>query len=143
MTFTGTQFGANIKSLGSYLGTLENVTLENFVLHDVQKAINIDLDGQTELRAGQGRRVGAISVRNAVFRNFRGTASIAGTFTCPGGEGGSNPGCSGITLEDVSINGTSSAFSCQGPWPGRLGVFGGVLISQRRQRCGRWNVGGQ
>ena len=67
MTFTGTKFGANIKSLGSCLGTLENVTFENVVLHDVQKAINIDLDGQ-ELRAGQGRRVGAISVRNVAFR---------------------------------------------------------------------------
>ena len=46
MTFTGTKFGANIKSLGSYLGTLQNVSFENIVLHDVGKAINIDLVGQ-------------------------------------------------------------------------------------------------
>ena len=108
MQFTGTKFGANIKSLTSYLGTLENVVFENFALHDVGKAINIDLKGQqfddVDARHGQ-----TIRVNNVTFRNFTGDAKIAGTFTCPGSRT-----CSGILLEDIDITGTQKNFSCSG-----------------------------
>ena len=97
MEFVGTKFGANIKSLGSYLGTMENILFENVVLHDVEKAINIDLNGQDD-----DARVQTIRVKNVTFRNFTGDAKIAGTFTCPGPAGT----CSGILLEDINITGT-------------------------------------
>eukprot|EP01047_Picozoa_sp_COSAG01_P001850 COSAG01_NODE_45_length_32100_cov_28.037218_27_plen_1119_part_00 len=108
MTFTGTRFGANIKSLASYLGTLHDVVFENFVLHDVAKAINIDLKGQNQRH--DDARAQTIRVRNVTFRNFTGDAKIAGTFTCPG-----TPGtCSGILLEDINITGTQTGFTCIG-----------------------------
>eukprot|EP00729_Bicosta_minor_P001425 gene1425-15847_t len=117
MTFTGTKFAANIKSLGSYLGTLQNVSFENFVLHDVGKAINIDLDGQSQgagsqrgTGTGTGRDVGTILVRNVTFRNFTGSAAVAGTFDCPG----SGEQCAGIVLADIDITGTTQGFTCEG-----------------------------
>lgn len=110
MTFNGTRFGANIKSLASYLGTLHDVVFENFVLHDVAKAINIDLNGQTNKQ----HDAQTILVRNVTFRNFTGDANIAGTFTCPGDET-----CSGILLEDINITGTQTGFTCSGSVAGR------------------------
>tara|TARA_B110000208_G_scaffold15997_1_gene19191 strand:- start:195 stop:659 length:465 start_codon:yes stop_codon:yes gene_type:complete len=113
MEFVGTKFGANIKSLGSYLGTMENILFENVVLHDVEKAINIDLNGQDD-----DARVQTIRVKNVTFRNFTGDAKIAGTFTCPGPAGT----CSGILLEDINITGTqkpNGGFMCTGGVAGR------------------------
>lgn len=115
MTFTSTRFGANIKSLASYLGTLHDVVFENFVLHDVAKAINIDLKGQTDNEYDDAdARTQTIRVHNVTFRNFTGDAKIAGTLTCPG-----NGTCSGILLQDINITGTQTGFICSGSVAGR------------------------
>jgi hypothetical protein len=120
MTFTGTRFGANIKSLASYLGTLHDIVFENFVLHEVAKAINIDLIGQdTDARAQ------TIRVHNVTFRNFTGDANIAGTFTCPG-----SGACSGILLEDINITGTETGFICSGG-----GVAGHAIRTSPPANC--------
>ena len=126
MTFTGTRFGANIKSLASYLGTLHDVVFENFVLHDVAKAINIDLKGQnTNKRHGDtDTRAQTIRVRNVTFRNFTGDARVAGTFTCPG-----SGTCSGILLEDIDITGTQEGFVCSG------GVAGHAIRTSPPAKC--------
>ena len=59
---------------------------------------------------GKGRGVGTILVRNVTFRNFTGSAAVAGTFDCPG----SGEQCAGIVLEDIAITGTKQGFTCAG-----------------------------
>jgi len=103
MTFVGTAFAANIKSLSSYNGVVENIVFENFVFKNVRKAININLYGQT-----LQDMVGSVRVRNIIFRNFRGTAEVPGTFYCKEPQQ-----CEGIRMEDVRLN-TTGKYSCKG-----------------------------
>jgi hypothetical protein len=111
--------------MAAYLGTLHDVIFENFVLHNVAKAINIDLKGQSNKRHHDATtRAQTIRVRNVTFRNFTGDAKIAGTFTCPG-----SGTCSGILLEDINITGTQTGFICSG------GVAGHAIRTSPPAKC--------
>ena len=46
-TFVRSQMAVAIKSLGSFVGTVSNVTYRNFVLHDVEMATMLNVFGQS------------------------------------------------------------------------------------------------
>ena len=108
MKFSQTKFAANIKSLPSYLDSVEGIVFENFVLDRVAKAININTAGQG---AATGRRSGwgSIGVAGITFRNFTGTAQTAGTIECAHGSH-----CTGIVVENVVLKGTDAGWVCVG-----------------------------
>ena len=109
MTFSRTAYVANIKSLPSYEGTVEGVVFEDFVLDRVGKAINVNPYGQKERKKYTAARgLQGIHVGNVSFRNIRGSAAVAGTFSCDKGQ------CVGIELKDVQLTGTVTNYSCNG-----------------------------
>merc|ERR1711964_268936 len=93
------------------MGTVEDIVFEDFILDRVGKAINVNPYGQgvaADLGVG-AIGVGAIRVANITFRNFRGTAKVPGTFSCDDHEQ-----CTGFTMENVNITGTTAGYSCKG-----------------------------
>ena len=111
MTFSQTKFAANIKSLASYRGTVENILFENFQLDRVAKGINIDTSGQSALTGhstGRDSRWSAIAVVNVTFRNFTGTVQTAGTLDCEHGAK-----CARIALENIKLD-AATGWSCKG-----------------------------
>ena len=121
MTFSHTKFAANIKSLGSYRGSVSDVVFENFVLDSVDKAINVNLYGQSATAARRttpgvhASKLAAIMVANVTFRNFRGTAKTAGTFECD-----ANAPCTGIVMDHVHLTGTDAGYVCKGSVTGTV-----------------------
>ncbi len=137
MTFINTSFAANIKSLPSYSGTIEQVLFEDIILLNVRKAINIDLDGQSfgidgkngndpkqqlgvpstnEANRDNFKQFRVIRVRNITFRNFSGSAETAGQFKCEvdDAEDSQDTQCLDIKMENVKISGAHTGYRCEG-----------------------------
>ena len=89
-----------IKSLQSFVGTVSNVTYRNFVLHDVNQAIMMNVYGQ-----GLSDSPRVSSFHDITIENVSGTAAGAGKMLCD-----ASITCRDITMRnvDLTITGKSS-----------------------------------
>ena len=79
-TFVRSQMAVAIKSLGSFVGTVSNVTYRNFVLHDVEMATMLNVYGQSG--ASDVAQPAVSSFQGITIENITGTAERAGKMLC-------------------------------------------------------------
>ncbi len=124
VTFDGAHFvksrmAVAIKSLDAFVGTASNIIFRNFVLHDVDMAVMMNVNGQSALSPVNSRST-ISSYQSIIVENISGTATSPGKILCS-----SSVSCNDIVMKDVvlSITGAKRDYQC-------ANVFGTAMDCQ-------------